>query len=196
VVAGALLLALPGCARAPAARPPALEATGKPYSVHIVLRSPQSVLIYGVRKFRVLRPVTLRSFAPAVLPQGVTVLAARAVFLRSAHGRLTTRGYPGAFCTDTWPMAGFGPTYDVAGLTVEADDVVAFTLYVRLSGAGQFAADGYDLKYDDAGVRSLGEESGDRAEVRVLGPGETDDTACDGSIPDIWMKPPPSPPGP
>jgi hypothetical protein len=192
VVAGLLLVA--GCRRSPP-RPPALEPRGNPYSTGIVLADTTSVFVYGVRKFEVLRPVTLRSFEPAVVPEGITVLAARASFLRSARGRMTAGGYPGAFCTDTWPMAGFGPTYDVDGLTVAAGDTVAFTVYVRAARAGRFVLDGYALRYDDGGgVRTLSEQSGQQAKMQVLAPGERGDgPACDGSVRDIWMLPPPSP---
>ncbi|MDQ1710647.1 MAG: hypothetical protein QOE45_97 [Frankiaceae bacterium] len=191
---GWALVALSGCQRPVPVRPQALEPRGAPYKTGIVLAGPDSVFIYGVRKFRVVRPVTLRSFAPAVVPDGVTVLAARASFLRSAKPRLTPGGWPGAFCTDTWPMAGFGPTYEIDGLEVAAGDFVAFTVYVRAARPGRYVLDGYDLTYEDHGEGTIGEQSGQRADMRVLAPGErTTLGPCNGRVRDIWMVPPPSP---
>lgn len=191
VTAVAFAMVLPAaCAGGRPARPAPLEPLGSSYETRILLRDPSDVFIYGVRRFRVLRPVSLRSFAPGVVPDGVEVLAARASFLRSAGGRRTANGYPGAFCTDTWPMAGFGPTYPINGLDVTRGDEVAFTVYVRAERSGRYLLDGYDLRYDDAGERSLRTVEGQRAEMRVLAPGEqADRKPCDGSVRDIWMRP-------
>lgn len=192
-LAAALALAMVlsvACADESPARPAALQPLGNPYATRILLRDSDDVFIYGVRRFRVVRPVTLRSFAPEVVPEGVDVLTARASFLRSVSGRRTANGYPGAFCTDTWPMAGFGPTYEIDGLTVAPGDEVAFTVYVRAARPGRYVLDGYDLKYEDQGERSLRTDEGQRAELRVLAPGEPPDRRpCDGSVRDIWMRP-------
>jgi hypothetical protein len=68
---------------------------------------------------------------------------------------------------------------------------VAFTVYVRAGAPGTYVLDGYDLRYDDHGVRSLRAEAGSRADLHVLAPGEPPPRRpCDGSVRDVWMLPP------
>jgi hypothetical protein len=180
-----------GSGHAPAPGGSVLRARGNAYVLYMTLASPSHVGGYGLRSFVAGTDLTLESVVPARLPPGVTLLATRVSWLRSADGGRVVHGYPGALCTDRWPPAGYGPTEEVAGTAVHAKDIVAFTLFLRAPGVGRFDVDGYDVTFRDAkGVRRhVREEGNNTVQIEALGPGQTSEHhVCDLVPDDAWLN--------
>ncbi len=143
-------------ARAIARGRPALEPRGAPGGSVSGQHERGAVMYYGVTKFRVYRPATLLGFDLPTVDPGLKIVAVRAVFIGfpagkpGASGHLNIGGWPGAICTSRWPPRGFGPTYPVAGLTVEPGDLVGLVAWIAPRDPrqlGTHTADGYQLRF-------------------------------------------------
>ncbi len=145
-----------------AGRGEALVTDAVPQAVYSALGS-GTVLVYTAGTARVDRPIELVDMRPRRMTDGIEILATRVNFIGSTPGRTSVSGYPGDFCT-TWPVKGFGPTYDVEGLRLRRGDRVAVSFFARptrkIAGRGPleavFDGDEDDLRAAaDGAVRGL-----------------------------------------
>jgi hypothetical protein len=187
-----MLLVVTAC-RSPAPAGPALVARGAPYRTTVRLPDTGAVFLYGVRKFRANRAVTVRSFVPLSVPDGVTLLTVRASFLVSKGSHRAVGGWPGAYCTKSWPLPGYGPTYEVDFLEVAKGETVAFTVYGKVTRPGTYVLDGYVMSYDDGkGLpKTMEEASGQRLDVVAAAPGAKGVSPCLAAGEDVFTRPAP-----
>jgi hypothetical protein len=192
LVATLLLLGATAC-RSASPSGPALVATGAPYRTGVTLPDTGAVFIYGVRKFHANRAVTIRTFVPLSVPAGVRLLTARASFLVAKGGHRAVGGWPGAYCTRSWPIPGYGPTYAAEWLKVDKGETVAFTVYGQVTRPGTYTLDGYVLSYDDTDPppRTIRESSGQRLDVVGAAPGTKGVAPCPPAGADAFTRPAP-----
>lgn len=108
------------------------------------------VVVAGMEKYFALRSVVLVSARPHQIPKEVKVLATRVVFSGSKR-HVETRGVGVVAVCAPWPPAGFGPTYDVAGLKIDAGDNFFVMFFLKATQPGPHIVRGVDIEYRDDG---------------------------------------------
>jgi hypothetical protein len=110
------------------------------------------VFVDEVDEFEVLEDLVVEEVRPLRMDEGVELLEARVAFLRWRGKGLqgpdgADGGYPGAFCTDTWPPKGFRGLYPVEELELRDGDWIVPVYFTRARHAGDWSLEGLVITY-------------------------------------------------
>jgi hypothetical protein len=145
-VVGFLML-LTACNAPPAVARPGSAFTTRYRGVSVIAPNRFGVVDYfDAEVFKAEQDAVLREARPIELPPQVELLAARVSFL-SGVKHVYVNGTAGNFCTDTWPPAGYGPSYAVPDLEIAKGEILSVIFYVRAKEPGDWVVRGVQLTY-------------------------------------------------